>query len=397
MSLPNVNITLANGALGGVVQTADGVMGLVLTGASNGSIVAGTPFLVTSLSNAVTQGLDSTTNPFAYKHIKEFYDEAGDGAQLYCMFVPSTMKVSAIADKANAGGAIKLLNFAAGQIKVLGIVTDDTQVYPSGTGLVQTHGINDDVYSAASNALANMQDLATQFFNQETPFRAIIGGTSYNGTATSLLDMTQKSDNRVAILIGDTVSGNGAAVGLTLGRLSVIPVQRKISRVKTGPLTNTTAYIATTSADRYTDTAVLHDKGFISFRSFPNKSGFYFTGDATCTATTDDFDTIARGRVIDKAHILTYATYVNEVDNEVPVNSDGTLNAGYCKYLEQQIINQINLTMTANNEVSGVDCFVDPAQNVLATNTVNVVLKITPVGYSSQINVTLGFSNPANG
>jgi len=142
---------------------------------------------------------------------------------------------------------------------------------------------------------------------------------------------------------------------------------------------------------------VLNDKAFITFRTFPNKSGFYFTGDPTCTATTDDFDTIARGRVIDKAHILAYATYVEEVDNEVQVNADGTLNAGYCKYLEQQIINQINLTMTANNEVSGVNCFIDPSQNVLATNMVNVVLKITPVGYSSEINVTLGFSNPANG
>ncbi|MGN6568234.1 MAG: DUF2586 family protein [Flavipsychrobacter sp.] len=393
MPLPNVNITLANGALGGVIQTADGVAGAVLTGASAGSIVAGTPFLVTSLSDAATQGLVSATNPFAYRQVKEFYDEAGDGAQLYLMLVPSTMKVKDIADKTNAAGAIKLLNFAAGKIKVLGIMTDDTAVYPGGTGLTTTAGINDDVYTAAGD----MQTLAEQFFDQETPFRAVIGGTSYTGTATALTDMTTHNYNRVAILIGDTASGSAAAIGLLLGRLAVIPVQRKISRVKTGALTNTTAYIGSTSADKYIDTSVLNDKAFITFRTFPNKSGFYFTGDPTCTNTTDDFDTIARGRVIDKAHILAYATYVEEVDNEVPVNTDGTLNAGYCKYLEQQIINQVNLTMTANNEVSGVDCFIDPTQNVLATNTVNVVLKITPVGYSSQINVTLGFSNPANG
>jgi len=300
--------------------------------------------------------------------------------------------VNMIADKTNANGAIKLLNFAAGKIKVLGILTDDTAVYTGGTGLSQTHSINDDVYTAASN----MQLLAAQFFAQETPFRAVIGGTSYNGTATGLTDGTTMSNNRVAILIGDTVSGNGAAVGLLLGRLAVIPVQRKISRVKTGALTNTTAYIGTVLAEQYTDTSVLNDKAFITFRTFPNKSGYYFTGDPTRTATTDDFDTVARGRVIDKAHILAYAVYVNEVDDEVPVNADGTLNAGYCKYLEQQIINQINLLMTANNEISAVDAFVDPAQNVLATNTVNVVLKITPVGYSTEINVTLGFKNPAN-
>jgi hypothetical protein len=32
---------------------------------------------------------------------------------------------------------------------------------------------------------------------------------------------------------------------------------------------------------------------------------------------------------------------------------------------------------------------------VLSTNTVNVVLKITPVGYATDIEITLGFGNPA--
>ncbi|MBA3828689.1 MAG: hypothetical protein H0X33_07115 [Taibaiella sp.] len=51
--------------------------------------------------------------------------------------------------------------------------------------------------------------------------------------------------------------------------------------------------------------------------------------------------------------------------------------------MEQQIINQVNLAMTAHNEISSVKCYVDPAQNVLATNKVVIVLKIIPVGYSS--------------
>ena len=47
--------------------------------------------------------------------------------------------------------------------------------------------------------------------------------------------------------------------------------------------------------------------------------------------------------------------------------------------------------MTANKEISNVNCFIDPAQNILSTNQLNVVLKITPVGYASDIEISLGF------
>ncbi|NDC42011.1 MAG: hypothetical protein EBZ77_10755 [Chitinophagia bacterium] len=86
---------------------------------------------------------------------------------------------------------------------------------------------------------------------------------------------------------------------------------------------------------------------------------------------------------------------MQEVDDEVPVNDDGTLDAGFCKWLSGQIENQINNTMTANREISSVTCLIDPTQNILATNTLNVVLSIVPVGYATNIRISLGFSNPA--
>jgi hypothetical protein len=116
-----------------------------------------------------------------------------------------------------------------------------------------------------------------------------------------------------------------------------------------------------------------------------------------CTATTDDYSMLARGRVIDKAHILAYTTFVQVVDDEVPVNTDGTLDAGFCKWLSQQIVNQVNNTMTANKEISSISCYIDPAQNILSTNQLSVVLNIVPVGYATNIEVVLGFSNPSIG
>jgi hypothetical protein len=51
----------------------------------------------------------------------------------------------------------------------------------------------------------------------------------------------------------------------------------------------------------------------------------------------------------------------------------------------------MNNTMTAGKEISSVSCFIDTTQNVLSTGVLNVVLKITPVGYASDIEVQLGF------
>lgn len=387
MALPKVTINLASGQLGQVLLLADGVAGMVLHGVSAGSITAGVPFRVTSLASAETLGLAAGTNPLAYKQVKEFYDEAGEGAPLWLMLVANTMTKAQMVDKTNANGLIKLLDAAAGEVCIVGIADDKT-------GHTVTNGIDADAY-AAVNALPV---LATYYaFTKHAPFRAIIGAGDFNGTASDLTAQTGNSVNRAALLIGDTVaSSKTACVGLALGRLAKVPVQRKISRVKDGRLQASVMYIGAADAAVYQDAETIHDKFFITLRTFPQKTGYFFTGDRTCTSSTDDYNMLARGRVIDKAHRIAYLTFLEEVDDEVPVDSEtGKLAAGYCKTLEQKIINQINLAMTANGEVSGVSCFIDPDQNVLSTNQVKVNLGVTPVGYASEIVVNLGFINPA--
>jgi hypothetical protein len=389
----SVNISLANGQLGGTLQTNDGIAGIVLTGVTEGGYAAGTPVLVTSMDDVAATGITDALNSFALKQLQEYYNQAGAGAELYVLLVPPAMTVADIADNSNPDGARTLLDYAGGSIKVLGIVTDDVAIHDAGGTVTITNGLNADVYTAASN----MAVMAEAYFEAETPFRAIIGGTSYNGIPANLTDETSgTTNNRTAILIGDTTSGASACVGLLLGVVSSIPVQRKISRVRSGALTNTEAFIGTTAVSAAAGAIkIIAGKGFITFITYPNVSGYFFSGDPMCTATTDDYCMLARGRVIDKAHALAYATFVQEVDDEVPVNADGTLDAGFCKWLSQQIVNQVNNTMTANKEISSVSCFIDPAQNILSTNQLIVILRITPVGYATNIEISIGFDNPA--
>ena len=313
----SVNISLANGQLGGTIQTNDGITGIVLTGLSIlGGYTTGTPVLVTSMTDVANAGITADNNPFAIKQLQDFYNQAGSGAQLYLMLVPPTMTVAQMADNTNTDGAKKLLDFANGKIKVLGLLSDDQAISDAGGTITTASGLNDDVLAAASN----MAVMAEAYFEAEKPFRAVIGGTSYGNDAGALTDETSGTTNhRTAILIGDTdttYSNTSACIGLLLGVVSSIPVQRKISRVRTGALTNTRAYVGRATVEATgTDMAVIAGKGYITFTTYPNVSGYFFSGDPMCTATTDDYCMLARGRVIDKAHILAYTTFVQEVDD----------------------------------------------------------------------------------
>lgn len=387
----SVNITLANGGLGGTTQTNDGIAGMVLTGGiDGGGYVLGTPVLITSVASLAAAGITTDGNAFAYRQVVDFYKSAGDGAQLYLMLVENTMTVAMMADSEYENSAKKLLDYAGGKIRLIGIMTDDESI--------DTPVIEDALNSDIPEAAVNLKAMAADYFAAHKPFRGIIGGTSYTSVAGDLADVaTGGSNNRTAILIGDTESGVAACLGLMLGVAASIPVMRKISRVRSGALLTNTAFVGTIAVgDVDSNEAVIAGKGYITFATYANTTGFFFSGDPMCVAPSDDYAMLARGRVIDKAHVLAYTTFVQVVDDEVPVNDDGTLDAGFCKNLEQQMKNNINNTMGAGKEISSVRVYIDPAQNILSTNELNVVVSIIPVGYATEINISLGFINPAN-
>jgi len=192
------------------------------------------------------------------------------------------------------------------------------------------------------------------------------------------------------------VTGKGSALGLAIGRLAAVPVQRNLGRVKNGALAISTAFIGTAELSTVEGTiGAIHDKGFITLRRYVGKAGYYWTDDPTATAATDDYNSVARGRVIDKAISIAYATFVEEVLDEVQIDSAGKIETSRAKYYQTIIETAINTAMTAEGEISSVDALVDPAQNVLSTGQICVELRIVPVGYAKTILVKLGFNNPA--
>lgn len=394
MALPRVKITFENGALGGVAPSEDGVCGLVAYATAVSTTFAlNTPYLITKLDGLVALGITSEAtgaNAALYKTVKEFYSEAPDGTKLWVMGVAASTTIANLTDKAN-NIISTLLMAARGSINIL-MLKVASAAEPTMSGSID---------GAVLTAVTNLQALAEDWtVNKYAPFMCLVEALSYNGVAASLPDLTARSDNRVGVVLGDSVTGSaGAAVGLVAGRLAAEPVQRSLARVRSGAIKAETMYIGTNQAE-LGDPDVANDLGYIVPRTFVGKSGYYWSDDHLATGASDDYCAIPRRRVIDKAYRIAYKTLVDEIAENVPVNTEGKLAAFHCKGVETSVESAIVNSMTSEGNLGndpdnasdlGVQCYIDPDQNILATSRLEINLKVKPHGYSKYIDVKLGF------
>jgi len=392
--LPRVKIYFENGSIGSTTPSDDGVVGLVATGvAVAGKFVLGTAYLITSLSGLTALGItsaDADVNKTIYKAVKDFYTEAPDGTKLWLKGVSDTVTLAQMMD-VTLTNAKTLIDSANGAIKILFAVKKDATGYVT----TITDGLDADVTAAITKAQA-LGEYASD--SKYAPLFVILPGRHYSGVAADLSDLGTGTFNRVAVMIGDTVaSSNDAAVGLLAGRVAGIPVQRSIARVKSGAIGVASLYIGAVTAENGSPD-VINDNGYITFRTFVGKSGYYFTDDKLATAVTDDYALIPRRRTIDKAYRIGYQTLINELGDEIPVTDDGTIPASTVKSIQNAVETAIENNMAGelgsdpgNSTDTGVICFIDHTQNVVSTSKLNVKLRVKPFGYPKYIDLYLGF------
>lgn len=388
--IPKISITLLNGGLGSVGNTNDGVTGMVIgcDPAASG-IVAGTIFVLNSTADARTNQIDKI--PYAYQQIAEFYAEAGEGAKLYVLICANTETLTLMANMASANKYGKtLLDYAGGEITMLGIC----RMPAVGYAPTFVKGLDDEVMIA----LPLLQAMAASYHTAFTPFVGIIEGRDYQGVPATLEDLSTGTANFVGITVAvsDTLAAidpKAASIGLLLGRAAKVPVQRKVARVKDGGLAVGGVFYGTVAIE-HADFASIAAKGFITIGTYANKLGYFFLDDTLATDPTDDYKTICNRRVMNKMVRLVYATYINELNDDIELTAEGKLSPATAKYYQGLIENAINTTMTANGELSSFSAFVDMNQNVLSSGKIYIRTTAVPKGYSQEINVTLGLSNP---
>ena len=176
--------------------------------------------------------------------------------------------------------------------------------------------------------------------------------------------------------------------------LAEIPVQRKIHRVKDGNVLPLVAYFTDgatidSKADQWD---AIDDKGYIFFRTFVGRSGYYFSGDNTLTKPTDDFKSLSNGLVMDKAMLLSYGVLVEELSDEVLLSKDGSIHPAIIKSWQTKLESTLQSQMVSQGELSAVKIDIDPTQRVLQTGKVVIGIKLLPVGYADFIEVNIGFT-----
>ncbi|MCE7990449.1 MAG: hypothetical protein HEP71_00660 [Roseivirga sp.] len=403
MGLPDVSINILNGQLGRTESTADDVAGLILTGPAPASLTSDTPTQIFSLADAEALGITSaydTNDRKVHRQIADFYEMAGEGAELWISIVPDTTTMESICTVSNlSNSAKKLLDAAGGTIRLLGVTrTPDGVVTASG-------GFDEDV----EDAVVKAQALAEAFALDRKPLRVMIEGRDYQGTPGAVKDYTQGTDNRVSVIAlgfeswidtgnGDAVTpSKAAAVGRALGAAAALPVQRKISRVKNGDLGLTEAFLSNgKSLAEVPDSelATLHDSGYIVPRTFTGINGFFFSSDRTATSEADDFSSLARGRVIDKAQVIAYQVLAREIEDDIVLNAENQLPLVVMKSYKANVETAFNAQMVSQGEASSAELILDASQDILANDGIQATISIIPTGYSSSIQVDLKFDNP---
>ncbi len=387
--LPNVSIGFVQ-SLNQGQDTTDNLFALFVTGVAQGDITTNDPFQIRQPEDLLDLGLTESGNPNVWEAVNDFYTQAVKGTRLIVVVMPSAQLISQYFTTTNST-IQSLFNLADGDLSGVAFSLDEdayTVVKTSPNKVDDNIVLSIGYCHAAAEAAAAMN--APLFF--------LLPAMGYDDFGNG--NFAQFEKNRVG-LVGFRKSGNGGnakiGMGTVLGRLASIPVQRNIGRVKDGALVGITDPYPPEINDPLIDEQLawddIHDDHVISLRKFQGKQGWYFNNDKLVTPDSDDINSIARRRVVDKAHKIAYRTFVTELLDDIDIDTTtGGIPPALTAYYQSRIEGQINQLMTARGEISGVRAIIDPLQPVLTSGKLGVVLKITPKGTLQDIEVVMQFS-----
>lgn len=401
MALPKINIGFTNGNIGSVVSTVDGVFGLLASAKAIGTFALDTPYAIYGMADVAAMGIIADVeNYLLHKTLREFYEQAGEGTKLWLIGFGQDTKVSDwFTPVAGVAPVDALLKKANGEITCL-----FTSFSPDGDYVLTiADGLDEDVVLARTKAQALAELYVTTDF---APLFVILEGYGFTGVHADLLDLKLEENNRVGVFLGDTgkrtdaVAILGAAGHIFAARLASTQVHENAGKVKNGSLETLVAYILDAAVESY-NVEALHDKGYITFRTHVRKAGYYFTDDPLATAEDDDYRSIARRRVIDKAFRLAHNVASDEILNDFDLKNDGTLSPLFAKDVEGNIERAIAQGMTAKGELSadpsnsddlGVIARFDLIKDVSTTNQIDLTIQVRPKGYARFFEIKLGYN-----
>jgi hypothetical protein len=254
-----------------------------------------------------------------------------------------------------------------------------------------------------------LQAAATTWATSHAPVQFVAG---FEPVATANLTTIASADtlnapNVSVVLFGSHV-GKGAAlatstskayisaIGAVLGAIAAASVHESIAWVQKFNLSDGVELETVRVADGTvpTDSVLngLNDKRYIVGRKHIGIAGTYLNDSHAATVATSDYAMLESTRTVNKARRLLRTAMLPRLNSPVLIDAtSGKLDSGTVAELEALGLTGLQAMLQAG-EVSGIDVYVNPDQNVLSTGQLQIEVRIVPVGVARNIRITIGLT-----
>lgn len=362
----------------------------------SGLIVYGEPDVEKKLVLSVKEvDAISASNPVLFYHVQEFF-RINEGAKLYIQGVLNTDgKFTEVKN---------LQNFAEGNIRQLAVCD-----FESGANTLTA-------------SVATLQQIALDLGKRNIPLSLLLSVGIKAIDIPALPNLHLFNADRVSVVLGQDAGGKGkflaqtypsvSCIGAVLGCVSKAKVQESIAWVEKQNLVSTAYSRAETGSvevareldilgfadgskiEDYTPSQLdsIHDKGYLFGTKYTGITGSYLNDSFAAEPLSSDFAFIENNRTIDKAIREVNRVLLPKVSGPAYVDPDtGMIQATTASALES-ICDEALDQMVRDGEISGYKVYINPAQQILKTSNLEVVLKLVPVGTLREITVKIGLT-----
>lgn len=409
MARPKLIVKRRNGGLGRRLPSMDMVTGVVMNAVATSQMQLGNIYELRSVEDAQRLGIsdeyDNTHSVLVYHRLKRLFLR---NPSIIVFFMPVAQEVTLtqMVGKDEAYLA-KLLREKSGAIvQSMVALNPKTDYEPT-----VENGLDKDSLDAVLKA----QELADAEFEKDRYSEIFIEGRNFSGTATAAANLRELAkrcpDVSVVLMADNAISKKKdiykyyAAVEDFCGMVSKAAVSQNAGElIEAFNLTDvdekafiTAGLSSGLPVTDYSDVDLdtLHDKGYILATSVSGMAGFYITDTCTATEISSDFAYVENNRSIKKAIKLARLALLPRVKSRLYVDENtGFIKPEVIKELETITETALDPMLRDGDISGGVDAYINPEQNVLATSEFEVELSFVPVAIGRKITLKVGFKNP---
>lgn len=411
MPYPSININIANGTTD-TDDSLDNVALLVVVDTGSVNTVAHlqtAEFYSEAQANAllnINSADDANSVILRHYHIAEFFRKNPNGRLHFLNINGTAASASDIGDIANA--TYNYIKTQGGKIKQVAVAFNS----PATNFIDLLHG------GTSSGGAVGFQSIADNL--RTIDFMPVDVFFLEGCNVANYPDFRTKNCPNVAVVLGNDAdfmdAGNQdfvgtCAVGTVLGCSTNKQLHESFAWIA-NPINNLTdtaknkflraAIFGLTSVQNedLATLGLLHTRGYIFPRVFPNQSGVYWSQSNNCVAENSSLYNTERVQVVNKAYRVLYQTLFRYINQNVDADGQGRLSIAQRTIIENEIRNAINANMGENiNEITLVRA--DPAKDsnnlpypsILADRTLRAWVGIRPFGKAEQIRVELSLTS----